>query len=728
MQVSVSTSERNGVENSTAHNKSLVQQKHRFHYISRRNRKQVWLTLLPYYGGKTVGKQNRYSKRVRKATAEGLNITSMAGQCKIPELSCKGCCENESNNCSDRIKICYCDSQCTFYGDCCVDYVQYCRITRQISYDINKQEVSCIKPKYVSLKTVYRIWMVNKCPKSRKIDEISRNCEIDESQQLTVSNMRNFVPVVGENDLIFRNEFCALCNGIEKFEHFDKEIKCVVVPLSSMSITKLKDFVSKYCQIAIFAKSDQVIRQCYQTDVCLPMPSRRCNQTFAYECSTKEYLCGKYIPSKGRFKACLSLIKSVSLENAYNEPFSARSEGPPFHIVFDVSDGNFVSYVKSASCPFAGELYDPYLEICRRTQVIPPVKEKLDSYDVAVWFDCRKILLPSLNETIFSLTQHFNLEQSRVSDLEYVLIDGTAKSRSEAIRFKLQLTNEQTLRLAKTNSTDDVMSRFKSDLTNCTNCLALPKLLFFSERFNLTINNKIITIFKTTSRQLACIQKQTYSHGSYTSIKNGKYFYINSTGKTFPRKKVFFEDGTLNTSISVCQQIVFSTCVGHRVKLTTEEYIKFDSLSIFYKRTKTIKDFGEYEIKNGQIFMCIPSLSRFNLSDSFVIQAYLSWTCLALSVTCLFLVIQTYALFPDLRHLPGKNILNLSTSLFLGQLLWLIPGKWYPSRGLCHIVCCCHKTLLIFGIVCFYGSYYVAYVFSLCKKRSSETETCIKRT
>ena len=495
LQVSVSTSERNDVENLAVHNKGLVQQKHydRLHSISTRNRKQVLFTMLPYYGGKAGGKQGRYSKRVRKATAEGLNITSIGGQCKIPELSCKGCCKNESNNCSHRIKICYCDYQYTLYSDCCVDYLEYCRKTPQMAYEINKQEMSCIKPQYVRLRTVYRIWMVNKRPKSRKIDEISRNCEIDENQQLKVSNLRNFVPVFGESNLLFRNEFCARCNGIEKFEHFNEEIQCDVVPLPSMSITKLNDFVSKYCKIQIFTKSGQVIRQCYQADLCLPMRSGRCNQTLAYECSTKEYLCLEEIPWKERFKLCLSSIKSVSLKNDHNQNLGPPQEGPPLHIVFDVSDGNFVRHVKSASCPFAGELYDPYLEICRLTQVIPPVKENLDSYDVAVWFDCGRIHLPSLNQTIFSLTRHFNLERSQVSDLEYLLLEDTTKSRSEAIRFKLQLTNEQTFRLAKTNSTDDVMSGFERNLTNCTNCLSLRRLLFFSEKFNLTLWSFLLT-------------------------------------------------------------------------------------------------------------------------------------------------------------------------------------------------------------------------------------------
>ena len=170
----------NEVENSAIHNTTLVQKKPKFYPISRGNWKQDSLAVTPF-DFKIGERRNRYQEIVRMAAqSERLNKTDMSKQCKIPELSCMGCCENDfdSNNCYTRAKICNFNSQCTFYNDCCVDYVEYCGKTHQISYDIDTQGVSCIEPNHFNLNYVFRIWMVNKCPKSRKVDEISRHCKI----------------------------------------------------------------------------------------------------------------------------------------------------------------------------------------------------------------------------------------------------------------------------------------------------------------------------------------------------------------------------------------------------------------------------------------------------------------------------------------------------------------------------------------------------------------------
>jgi hypothetical protein len=187
---------------------------------------------------------------------------------------------------------------------------------------------------------------------NRKIDEISRNCEIDDNKELKISNLRNLVPVVGKNNLIFRNKFCAQCNRIEKFEYSGERIECYVVPPSSLSPTELDEFASKYCgDISIYMKHGQTIRQCYQTDLCPPAESERCSQKFAYECATKEYLCRGHRISNKKFKECIS-SKSVSLKREYNKDIILDEAGvapPPFNIVFDVSEGRSVSHGKEPS-------------------------------------------------------------------------------------------------------------------------------------------------------------------------------------------------------------------------------------------------------------------------------------------------------------------------------------------------------------------------------------------
>ena len=157
----------------------------------------------------------------------------------------------------------------------------------------------------------------------------------------------------------------------------------------------------------------------------------------------------------------------------------------------------------------------------------------------------------------------------------------------------------------------------------------------------------------------------------------------------------------MNKSISVCEQIVPATCVGRQIYLTTEEYVKFDNLSIFFNRTETIYDFGEYDIQDGKVIMCIPE----NHSELFIksdyihlIGAYLTFVCLVLSLACLFLVIQTYLIFSELRNLPGKNLLNLTISLFFGQLLWLTPDGWF-TYSCCHVVAVVRHYLFLVSFV-----------------------------
>ena len=198
-------------------------------------------------------------------------------------------------------------------------------------------------------------------------------------------------------------------------------------------------------------------------------------------------------------------------------------------------------------------------------------------------------------------------------------------------------------------------------------------------------NNKTVPEFDAIlTRRHACIKKKTYSQDNYTLMENGEYYYINSTGKKLPRKRVFFEgDGVWNTTISVCDQMAFLTCAE----------VDLDNLKTYYS--------SEHDLENETIFMCVevsPKKKYFIRSKSNVNRIYLSLVCLILSLVCLFLVIQTYLIFPELRNLPGKNLLSLSISLFLVQLLWLIPDQLY-SPTWCHVAAIMKHYLFLVSFV-----------------------------
>ena len=634
---------------------------------------------------------NKNSKRLRRAIDAEIQNTTGHIKCEVPSLSCRHCC-NHSSNCIHKNKLCRCDSLCSFYNDCCVDYELFCGRKQHHSLGVDKERLSCTKlPKNIDLKSRFeRLWMVNKCPNS--MDKISQKCQIADQLVLNITNIRELIPVTGRNGLVFRNEFCAKCNGVEDFEYFGFEMRChVVAPSSISSFHELAEFSSKYCfanSLSIFRKVNQAIRKCSQDfqNVCLTMKelNRTCSKVPFLEednCISKVYLCNS---------------NQSQLENEVDNE-CLRSKGffpldppiPSFTVALRLSQDH-VPQMQVLQCPSNDQFYDPYLQTCRYGQAIsPPFKQNLDKFNIVVWFDANglpKYLLPNLNQTMSSLAQLFQFKRSQVSELQEIGNDPTEQYAYRMIGFQIQLTNEQSLSLGKPHHTADSMSHLKNVTKILSTVLPLYRLLYFSGKFNMTISNQIFTVFKTTSRQLACIRKKVYPKGGYTSHQNGEYYYINSTGETLARNQVFFEDER-NESISVCKQVIFSTCIGRRINLTSEEYVRFDNLSIFYNRTKTIFDFGEYDIKDGNIFTCISErkIIHWIPTDSVTAETYLTLICLALSLASLFLVIQTYVIFRELRNLPGKNILSLSISLFLVQLLWLIPDQWYSST-LCQMI------------------------------------------
>ena len=119
------------------------------------------------------------------------------------------------------MEICYCDKFCLEVGDCCVDYelqcrglkinsiVDYGRIilarnARNSLYECQRSDQilnSGIGGYKVAVKALY---MISWCPESVSIDKIT--CEEN-------SNFVTRTPVSISDDLVFKNIYCAYCDG-----------------------------------------------------------------------------------------------------------------------------------------------------------------------------------------------------------------------------------------------------------------------------------------------------------------------------------------------------------------------------------------------------------------------------------------------------------------------------------------------------------------------------------
>ena len=168
-------------------------------------------------------------------------------------------------------------------------------------------------------------------------------------------------------------------------------------------------------------------------------------------------------------------------------------------------------------------------------------------------------------------------------------------------------------------------------------------------------------------------------------LKNQKY-YIISTNQTFSSNKVYHN----GTNITICNDLILSTCEGLEIYLEPDEYTKFSNLSVYYNGTQTLYNIGDYKIENNHtVILCINrSLMHMRTRKTLGNMAMEILTICTSTVSLLSLaaLIFTYTVFSELRKLPGKNLLNLAVSLFLAQLLWLVAVPETKRRQLCIII------------------------------------------
>lgn len=66
------------------------------------------------------------------------------------------------------------------------------------------------------------------------------------------------------------------------------------------------------------------------------------------------------------------------------------------------------------------------------------------------------------------------------------------------------------------------------------------------------------------------------------------------------------------------------------------------------------------------VVVCIrPFLSGSLLN---IVEVYLSFVLQLISVACQAVTMITYAIFPELRNLPGVNLMSLNLNMFIAQV------------------------------------------------------------
>lgn len=606
------------------------------------------------------------------------------------------CCET----CVSEIKLwrrCQCDSFCTFFNDCCADYQQYQGAkTIKNPGKLEYSQLSCIN---TILNTA--IWVVTKCPDNKSSNEISLKCEKANEESWHGNDIRLKIPVHGKNNLVYRNEYCAKCNGDNRIQHFVVKINCNILPPRSLTtINEKVMFALKYCE------NDSITfepRDDYKTRACFPHLVKDCANTNPYyeRCVTGPVgvvasngtnyrniwcvLCtGRQYPTCG-----------PHIHNIIQKPPKIT----PLSFVLDITKNGYSTRVR-VKCR-KKLFYDAKLEICSRLKSRKlPKTRNIEKFLVAIWFDSKKSTVSWISKkSIYSsLKMTFNISISQMNKLYFI----KRQPNYFVIVLRLRLTPEQTLDLTKKDS-DEIDLQKKIHSTNhgraLSTFLPIKRLLFFTTEFNISIGRQIFTVFKTTYRQLTCINKQRYTSRQYILLPNGSY-YINSSGTMYEERQVYKDP--VKQDISVCERVVIYYCQGYQMSLKDNEYVRFENLSVFYNGTNKMYSFGEYEIENGKVLVCLfPSVKWNSIppNNTQIILTDLTLIGFVLSLFALILVILTYSIFSELRSVPGKNILNLSASLFISQFLWLTAVGQSSMPVLCHVTAIVEHYLFLVSFV-----------------------------
>ena len=126
----------------------------------------------------------------------------------------KPCLEwDTKNNC-----YCVCDNLCSYYGDCCTNISDIPRnLTNQERHLINMS--TCLSDQSIYIQ---HHWSVANCHDNWTDGDIRQLCE---ERHLNVSNLNliQHVYYISRSNVtfIFKNKFCAICNGIYDYVPMD---------------------------------------------------------------------------------------------------------------------------------------------------------------------------------------------------------------------------------------------------------------------------------------------------------------------------------------------------------------------------------------------------------------------------------------------------------------------------------------------------------------------------
>ena len=587
---------------------------------------------------------NNIEKRVTPRRSE------RSEQSNIPNYSKKNSCEGRCTNHTEwGYRKCYCDPDCYLVSnDCCTDYIKYCKPLKTVGRPTKKYNYSC-----------KGLLMVTQCPFGSPNNTVRAKCETPNDEIKSVKDIYGFMKVTGDDNTTFRNAYCASCNGVMNFKPWN---------LVSEKLTCKNEYDNSVSPNFNFTKTINTLLSHSKS-----IKTKRPKNVPARFCRTSSII--DYCPDGIQHLSCTyGNVMIVSYQQKfYKNIHCATCHGKQEQ--FGCSSSSIVGLHFSSLTAVLN--HKEYLTVVKKhildiSGAIPDDNPWVMRFYVNVWLqhplNVENNFSFTPREFHDSLAKHLNVSHLELFDTKTATAlppQGTTYSyKVYSMIVQIQRKNFDLL--------------FKNPIANTSS----PETVFlnyihFSKLFTLEIKGVHCNVTKASFRPLLCLEKTNFTAKEYELQQQGRVF-VPSTNRTYEKHEYYNQTVEKNDekrgNITVCERILPTKCNGSIMDYTSEEYSVMTNLSIYVNKTLSFYSYGAYVIlSNKSIGIC----QNFVTITSKTIRGYealgyITFISFLLSTISLIFVLITYVIFPQLRTLPGKNLMNFSTSLMLFMIFWLL--------------------------------------------------------
>ena len=648
--------------------------------------------------------------------------------CPGEPYSCSKQCSNDTfvhypSSRKGNGKKCYCDSACNVFMDCCGDFAQECEkyYVKDETDDVYSHRFSwhCeteLKVLINECTGLSSVWMIARCPGNWPNDTTKMKCHNPPST-LEVHSYDSFVPVVGSVDqLTYRNKYCAQCNNVFNYEFMTLSFKKDAIPPPYYTQEELEKFIAKnHRQFrGVEPIRGQAIRFCFYPNVV-----STCPKTFPGANDACVNGVGGLVEREGRVfknKEC-ALCNGVKYTCAVRKLVPVFCSFTPTAVSRAISLRDYGVSLEGRSCP-RNQVYDPYLGKCRKNfQVTKLEKGTEDKYQVILSLLKTQFFMPVVERRLLvrEIALYFKMNESQIT-IEEV----TSKFSEHLVSFTLNLTPSQYL----------IVASNPQFLGNSTEIIGLRRLFKFQQPFELQILGGQHIVYRLRVRQLVCIHQHVYRFGEYTILDDLR-IRINSTGTFYGQDEYYLNTTNVRPNVTVCLKLSPLNCSGSQIMLNSSEYNLLPNLTLRYSSLTYV--FGDYAYMNGTVFVCTEfrqnytQLRRIEPKDDLALTI-LTFVGFIVSIICLLALLITYSVFKELRTLPGKNLMSLSISLCVAEILWLCGSLMGEIRAACTFVAIAnHYFFLVFfmatSVIAFHSCLVFGRKVSFRRRKAEDNKT-----